>query len=178
MEKWEWSFFFLMGRIVLKFYYSFLIIMLSNAREFFNRKTIKMCEKGRLLYKPQSLSYPFISQVLKVITTNPNIKISKWRSQWLLSWPQFSVAFLTKQIQPLLYPNNSVEFGKTHPLAFGHLIGLQFIKHYNYAQMLASDLHLHMNSTCGESSWDNQYNNGWHNLWMLANNHLDTFLER
>ena len=137
MEKWEWSLFFLMGRIVLKFYYSFLIIMLSNAREFFNRKTIKMCEKGRLLYKPQSLSYPFISQVLKVITTNPNIKISKWRSQWLLSWPQFSVAFLTKQIQPLLYPNNSVEFGKTLPLAFGHLIGLQFIKHYNYAQMLA-----------------------------------------
>ena len=70
--------FFLMGGIVLKFYYSFLIIMLSNAREFFNRKTIKMCEKGRLLYKPQSLSYPFISQVLKVITTNPqhqNIKM-------------------------------------------------------------------------------------------------------
>ena len=66
--------FFLMGRIVLKLYYNFLIIILSNAREFFNRKTIKMCEKGRLLYKPQSLSYPFISQVLKVITTTPTSK--------------------------------------------------------------------------------------------------------
>ena len=70
--------FFLMGRIVLKFYYNLQRIILSNARDFFNRKTIKMCEKSRLLYKPQSLSYPFISQVLKVITTNPqhqNIKV-------------------------------------------------------------------------------------------------------
>ena len=34
---------------------TFPIIILSSARTFFNRKTIKICKKGRLLYKSQSL---------------------------------------------------------------------------------------------------------------------------
>ena len=39
--------------------------------------------------------------------------------------PQFSVAFLTKQAELPLCPNNSVEFRKTHLSTFGLLISLQ-----------------------------------------------------
>ena len=41
--------------------YNCLIIILSSAREFLNRKTIKMCKKGRLPYKSRYLSYALIS---------------------------------------------------------------------------------------------------------------------
>ena len=43
--------------------------------------------------------------------------------------PQFSVTFLTKQAELPLYPNNSVEFRKTHLSTFGLLISLQLIQH-------------------------------------------------
>ena len=81
-EEYEWLYFFLRSRI----FSNFLIIILSRARKFIIRKTIKMCKKGRFLYKSQSLSYPFIAHfspgsrslnwfvIMKIIYVNCGVK--------------------------------------------------------------------------------------------------------
>ena len=76
-DEWEWLYFFF-GGAEFSQNYNCLIIILSNAREFLNRKTIKMCKKGRLLYESQYLSYPFISYSAQSNYNKPSIKISKW----------------------------------------------------------------------------------------------------
>ena len=98
-------------------YHTFLpIIILSSARDFFNWKEIKCVKKVDCFISHNPLVI-HLSQSSYNKFPHQNIKNDSLSDHFR---PQFSVAFLTKQTQLLMYPYNSFEFRKTHLSSFGH----------------------------------------------------------